>query len=82
MSEVIGVNPIMTTWTVYASPADFPNAPYVVRGWLIGPGGQVADSGALGFADTLDEARGMIPAGLYRMERSPDDDPVIVETWL
>ena len=82
MSESVGVTPIMPTWTIYATPADFPSVPYVVRGWLVGPGGQVRDSGAIGFADTLEQARNYLPPGLVRFERSPDDDPVIVETWL
>jgi len=44
-------------WTIYRSPADFPDVPYVLRNWLVGPGGALADGGALGFADTLEEAR-------------------------
>jgi hypothetical protein len=73
---------MLTMWTIYSSPADYPDVPFVVRGWAVGPYGALADTGALGFADTLDEARNMIPDGLVRMERSPDDDPVVVETWM
>jgi hypothetical protein len=69
-------------WTIYAHPADFPDVEFVVRGWIVGPHGTLTDSGALGFAHTLDEARNIVPAGLVRMERSPDDDPVVVETWI
>ena len=30
---------------------------------------------------TLDDVRSLIPPDLYRMDRNPDDDPCIVETW-
>jgi hypothetical protein len=69
-------------WTIYAAPTDFPNVPYLVRGWAILPGGELMATGAMAFADTLAQARGVIPVGLVQMERSLDDDPVIVETWL
>jgi len=83
MSESVGVTPIMTMWTIYAAPADFPDVPYVVRGWAVGPGfGEVTATGAIGFADTLDQARGCLPPGLACIQPSPEDDPVIVETWL
>jgi hypothetical protein len=32
--------------------------------------------------DSLDEVRKMLPLGLERLERSPNDDPNIVEVWL
>lgn len=32
--------------------------------------------------DTLDELRDAIPSWFARMERSPDDDPSIVEVWI
>lgn len=69
-------------WTIYRSPADFPDVPYVLRNWLVGPGGALADGGALGFADTLEEARSYLPAGLSMVPRAPNDEPQIVETWL
>lgn len=73
-------HPLMT-WTIYTHPNDLPDVPYVVRGWVITDGGAL-DSGAIGFADTLDEARRIIPEGLFNMGRQDDDDPVIVETWM
>lgn len=72
---------MLEQWVIYQSPADYPSVPYVVRGWIVGPGGQLAASGAVGFADTLDQARHIIPAGLVCLPRSPEDDAVIVETW-
>ncbi|MGF9891134.1 hypothetical protein [Priestia megaterium] len=32
--------------------------------------------------DTLEEIRSVIPAGLTRISRQPDEHPTIVETWL
>ena len=72
----------LVLWTIYRSPADFPNVPYVLRSWVVGPGGSLADAGALGFADTLWEARSYLPEGLTHVPRSPGDEPQIVETWL
>ena len=73
---------VLTTWTIYERPADFPDVPFVLRGWIVGPGGQLRESGTLGFADTLEQARTYVPEGLTRFPRADDDDPVIVETWL
>lgn len=77
------LNEQLMVWTIYHHPADYPSVPYVVRGWLIVAGvNEPIDSGALGFADTLSEARSIVPAGLARWERGLDDDPVIVESWI
>ncbi|MDU9693968.1 hypothetical protein WKH56_08760 [Priestia sp. SB1] len=32
--------------------------------------------------NTLEEIRNVIPAGLTRINRQPDEHPTIVETWL
>ena len=84
--RVIGVTHIermaaVRTYTIYQHPADFPTVPYVVRGWHTTKMGTVA-SGEVAFADTLEQARGYIPEGMYNLDRDPDDDPVIVETWV
>lgn len=71
----------LMVWTIYRAPADFPSVPYVVRGWLI-IGGDIVDSGALGLADSLEQARTYLPQGLSRFEPSPGEDPVVVESWL
>lgn len=71
----------MESWTIYARPADFPDVPFVVRNWIITPGAMVP-GGAVAFCDSLEQARHVIPEGLTRFERNPDDDPVIVESWL
>jgi hypothetical protein len=40
------------------------------------------DKKPIGHALTLEEARELVPPGLARIDRDPDDDPVIVESWL
>lgn len=73
---------VLVVWTIYEKPADYPTVPFVVRAWHVS-GGQQTDAGALAFADTLDQARSMLPAGLHRFPPSDGyDDPVVVESWL
>ena len=75
--EKVKVFPI---FTVYFSPKDFPGK-YVVRLFD-------ADKPLrlITVSDTLEQARATIPQGpplgFAHMTRSPEDDPVIVETWL
>ena len=63
-------------WTIYFNPRDYPGL-YVVRkfNW---------DKPTKEFytAKTLTEARTYIPSGLINMNRQPNDDPVIIETWI
>lgn len=69
----------MDTYTIYRSPADAPGL-YVVRQWHVSA--DQLQAGAAWQAPTLWAARGLIPAGLHCIRRSPADDPAIVETWL
>lgn len=64
-------------WTVYENPTDFPGK-FVARLWdLDQPTDQIK------VADTLREIRAeLMPLGLHRLERQPEDDPHILETWL
>lgn len=67
-------------WTIYDHPSDQPDH-FVVRKWVIGPG--VAEpTGEFFLCDTLEQARREIPYGLACLQRHPNDDPVIVETWI
>jgi hypothetical protein len=63
-------------FVVYDHPRDFPGH-FVVRRWL---GGRPTADFAI--ADTLEAARAEVPIGLHRLPREPDDDRVIVETWV
>jgi hypothetical protein len=72
----------LSLFTIYDHPTDVPEPfGFVVREWHIRKEGAVPDPEAR-FAMTLEEARTLIPPGLYRLERNPEDDPKIVETWL
>ena len=62
-------------WTVYDHPRDYPDH-YVARLWR----GETPTETVLR-ASTLAELHAMLPAGLARLSRMEDDDPVIVETW-
>jgi hypothetical protein len=72
----------MVVYTIYLRPADFPDAVFVVRGAEVGPG-FVVTKDVLGTADTLDEARDLVPRSHdYCIPRQDHEDPVIVETWI
>ena len=64
-------------WTVYDHPSDFPTM-FVARRFVLDkPTGQIFAS------KTLEGLRELLAGcGLYRIPRSPEDDPVIVECWL
>lgn len=68
-------------WTIYYRPLDFPNH-YVVRMWFIPEPGVVAHHGIACLCGSLDEAREQVPQGTIRVPREPEDDAVIIETWL
>lgn len=67
------------TYTVYAHPRDHPEG-YSMTQWEITRTGAVAV--ATVYASTLERARFLVPPGLVCLARNPDDDPVIVETWV
>ncbi len=69
----------MTMWVIYENPSDYPGQ-FVVRRWAVGEC-MVADRFET-VTESLESARQSIPAGLYRLGRQVDDDPVIVEVWL
>lgn len=68
----------LLTWTIYRSPSDAP-------GKMIARPHSARHNAPLLHhieADDIDVLRGMLPPGLFRMDRAPSDDPVIVETWI
>lgn len=69
----------LTIWTIHrvARPEGFH-----VHSTLVFSGGRIQPSGTSLWAPTLGAARELVPDGLYRLERSPDDDPSVVETWI
>lgn len=70
MSETLEI------WTVYDSPIDLPGR-FVARKWLLDrPTDELLQD------KTLDGLRQKLPQGLVRLERSSQDDPKIIETWV
>jgi len=69
-------------YTIYDHPKDFPHH-YVVRPHAVTPG-DVMPHGFSCLYNTLEEARAdCIDNGADTcLMREPDDDPVIIETWL
>ena len=67
---------MLELWTVYDSPIDLPGH-FVARKWLLDK-----PTNELLLDRTLEGLRGKLPEGLTRLERSPQDDPQIVETWI
>lgn len=61
---------------IYHNPQDFPGA-YVARLWELDK-----PTDFVMIADTLLKIREGIPGNFARIDRAPEDDPVIVETWV
>jgi hypothetical protein len=68
-------------YTIYESPKDYPGM-YVVRRYFVDARGPVADVKPLVVTKDLEKARGALPVGVYPLGRQPDDDPVILESWI
>jgi hypothetical protein len=74
---------VLQTFTIYEHPKDHPEH-YVVRRFEVTESGPVP-SRDFTLHDTLEQARESVAKRsphLMCFERAPDDDPVIVETWL
>lgn len=77
----------VSVWVIYDHPRDHPDY-FVVRPWDVIDGKSVpriAGSGlpVCGLFRKIDDARAYCEQfGLTLLARSPDDDPVVVETWL
>jgi hypothetical protein len=71
-------------WTIYDHPADYPDM-FVARLWHLITGEPVEGAPVL-TASTLDQLRGDVQHAtdfvLCCIPRQPEDDPVIVESWL
>lgn len=61
---------------VYRSPSDYPGK-YIARLWDVD-----RPTNIVAIAESLEEIRETKPADMVIMQRHPNDDPVIVETWI
>ena len=78
------MNLMLFTWTIFETPRDFPGK-FVVRSFATNaapPYDPIPAPHPAAVVDTLEEARAALPPGLAMIPRSPEDDAVIVETWL
>lgn len=66
-------------YSIYERPLDAPNQ-YVVRRFEIAPGRVIPHEAW--YADTIDEARALVPKDLIKIVRAEDDPPFLLETWL
>jgi len=72
---------VMSMWTIYDHPTDFPNE-FVARRHEIVRGGSRPTSDAMA-SHSLDLLRDELARrGLSCISRHPTDEPQIVETWL
>jgi hypothetical protein len=71
----------VVVWVIYRNPTDYPGR-YVLRKQLARLGEVWAEREPRAVGDTIEEIRGVLPDFLARMDRHPDDEPQIVETWV
>ena len=64
-------------WVVYERPSDFPNC-YVARLWI----GETPTDELIAATDVDDIRNALAERGLVKLDRHPQDDPRILETWL
>ncbi len=71
----------LSMWVIYDHPTDYPDF-FIVREHMITAGGQVLKSLFHTEFMTLEDARTEIRPGRICIPRDPNDDPVIVESWV
>lgn len=72
---------IMPVWVVFDCRGDYPNC-FVARRWLIVAMGQFVMTDDVRTGVTIEELRGQLPPGLYRLPPRSADDQNILEVWL
>ena len=71
----------MGMWVICKNPSDYPGF-YTARIYVLHEGKIVHPSGSLFFSHNLKGIRAKLPPGLNRVERSEEDDPVVIESWI
>ena len=71
----------LSMWVIYDHPKDYPET-FVVRECVVSAGGRVAHSLFHTEFGTLEMARESVRQGRVCITRHPEDDPVIVESWV
>lgn len=75
-----GVERALTMFCVYAYPAEYP-LHWVVRRCFVLETGEVRWDVLPRLAPDLEQARELVPAGLFCQPRHPGDEPHIIEAW-
>ncbi|MCE7797886.1 hypothetical protein LWE61_15150 [Sphingobium sufflavum] len=70
----------LSMWVVTENPSDFPGK-FVARLWFV-TAGAMATTEYYHVSATLEGVRELLPPGLACIQRSPGDEPTIVEIWL
>jgi hypothetical protein len=74
----------LSLFAIYDRPKDYPDK-YVVRRHRVLLGLKKAWTETdrdCSLADSLEEARLLLPPGLHNLGRTPEDDPAIAEVWV
>lgn len=75
---------VLTFWTIYDHPKDYPNQ-FIARASYLNRAGKLVITQSIILGETLEEVREQVQKQdpfLTRMARDKNDDPVIVEVWL
>ena len=76
-----GTETDLPMWVVYDHPTDFPDQ-FVARQHIVGIAGNTPTDRTMGSNDIEKVRAALRNLGLVKIDRSPEDDPVIVEVWL
>lgn len=71
----------VTIWTIYDHPADYPDH-FVARKTISNASGVHPCCVLIISTEVADLRAEMAVLGLSKLDRHPDDDPKIMETWL
>jgi hypothetical protein len=71
----------MTHWVIYKHPKDHPDR-YVLRATYITDAHNIMVDPMAWVHKDVEVLRRILPPGLVKIDRHPNDDPVILETWI
>lgn len=75
-------DPLLTVWVIYYGASNHPPGKWVLRPQDAMRDGTIRPHEVFHECNSLAEARAMVPEGCVCLQRMPEDDPVIVETWI
>jgi hypothetical protein len=78
--EVRDCRPLLSHYSIYDRPADYPEE-FVCRRWDLSPDGDIRP-GPLVARGTLLDCLHAMPPGLTRLDPFPGDAPCLRETWI